>query len=271
MRGALEVIVLFCLVSVLPSVVRADALIDKAISAYEDADFQTALDAFSEAAARGDLSTEELLQLFEMRALVSHALNDDVGMMQDLRRLAAVRPTYRLGRLSPPPVHAAFNEALNANGSLGAELRIEERTVDGVPTMVASVVRAPEGLVGRVDLQCLVRSGNKPILRTSQGVQTELTLSKPGDHDGCQATARTKQGTALLSATIEASHAASASEIFERPQYQARTDRPRTKKKWPWYVAAAAVAVTGGVVAGVVLSKRSKDSQPQLGGVTVSW
>jgi len=271
MRVALEVIVLFCLVSVLPSVVKADALIDKAISAYEDADFQTALDTFNEAAAKGDLSTDELLELFEMRALVSHALNDEAGMMEDLRRLAAVRPTYRLGRLSPPPVHAAFNEALNANGSLGAELTIEERTVDGAPTMVASVVRAPEGLVGRVDLQCLVRSSNKPVLGTSQGVQTELTLSKSGDHDGCQATARTQQGTVLLSTSIEGSHVASASEIFETPEYQARTDRPRKKKKWPWYVAAAAVAVTGGVVTGVVLSKRSKDSQPTLGGVTVNW
>jgi len=271
MRVRLEVVVLFCLFSVPPSVVRADPLIDQAISAYEDADFQAALDAFNEAAANGDLSIEELLQLFEMRALVSHALNDDAGMMEDLRRLAAVRPTYRLGRLSPPPMHNAFNEALKANGSLGAELRIEERTMHGGPSIVASVVRAPQGLVGRVDLQCLVRSGHKPVLRTSEGVQTELALPKPGDHDGCQATARTQQGTILLSASIEGSNAKSASEIFEMPEYQAQTDRSRKKKKWPWYVAAAAVAVTAGVVTGVVLSKRSKDSQATPGGVAVNW
>jgi anti-sigma-K factor RskA len=57
------------------------------------------------------------------------------------------------------------------------------------------------------------------------------------------------------------------------PEYEARADTPKAKKKkWPWIVAATAVVVGGGVAAGVLLSQRSKNSgQPAVGGVTVNW
>jgi tetratricopeptide (TPR) repeat protein len=60
---------------------------------------------------------------------------------------------------------------------------------------------------------------------------------------------------------------------FQMPKYADRVDQPtaKKKKKWPWIVAAAAVVVVGGVTAGVVVSQRSKQSQPSSGGFTVNW
>jgi tetratricopeptide (TPR) repeat protein len=60
---------------------------------------------------------------------------------------------------------------------------------------------------------------------------------------------------------------------FQMPKYSDSVDRPSTKKKkkWPWIVAAAAVAVVGGVTAGVIVSQRSKQTEPASGGFAVNW
>ena len=251
-------------------------MLDRAVASYEEANFETALRTFDTAARNADLSVEELLELFEMRALVHHALGDKAAMRADLRRLSAVRPSYQLGRLAPPPVRAAFEEVRTANGgTLGVELRIDEKSFDGAPWMVARVLRVPEGLVDHVTLQCSVSNGSKTISRTSQGTDTKLKLPESGDHNGCAATARTRQGGVLFSATMNASvplQLPDSANVFEMPEYQPHADAPKAKKKWPWIVAATAVVVGGGVAAGVLLSQRSKNNgQPAVGGVTVSW
>jgi hypothetical protein len=270
------VIALFATIWAVPSVVQAHPMLDRAVASYEEANFQTALHTFDAAARNADLSVEELLELFEMRALVHHALGDDAAMRADLRRLNAVRPSYQLGRLAPPPVRAAFEEVRTANGGpLGVELRIDEESFDGTPWMVAHVLRVPEGLVDHVTLQCSVNNDSKMISRTSQGTRTQLKLPDSGAHNGCAATARTRQGGVLFSATMNASvplRLRGSTNVFEMPKYQRRADAPKAKKKWPWIVAATAVVVGGGIAAGVVLSQRSKNSgQPAAGAVTVSW
>ncbi len=60
---------------------------------------------------------------------------------------------------------------------------------------------------------------------------------------------------------------------FQMPEYSEPIDRKtsKKKKKWPWIVAAAAVAVVGGVTAGVLVSQRSKQTQPTSGGFAVNW
>lgn len=60
---------------------------------------------------------------------------------------------------------------------------------------------------------------------------------------------------------------------FQMPEYAEPVDRPTTKKKkkWPWIVAAAAVVVVGGVTAGVLVSQRSKQTEPASGGFAVNW
>ncbi len=75
------------------------------------------------------------------------------------------------------------------------------------------------------------------------------------------------------SASIGATESRTGGVAFEMPQYTDPVDRPNAKKKkrWPWIVAAAAVVVLGGVTAGVVVSQRSKQSQPPSGGFAVNW
>ncbi|MBW1905326.1 MAG: hypothetical protein JRJ24_08475 [Deltaproteobacteria bacterium] len=277
MVARLGIIVLFASLWAVPATVRAHPMLDRAIASYEEANFKTALRTFDTAARNADLSVEELLELFEMRALVHHALGDEAAMRADLRRLSAVRPSYELGRLAPPPVRTAFEEVREASaGALGVELRIERKSFDGAPWMIAHVLRVPKGLVDHVTLQCSISNDSKTISHTSQGAHTKLKLPESGDHHGCAATARTRQGGVLFSATMTGSvplQLTKSRNAFEMPEYKPHADAPKAKKKkWPWIVAVTAVAVGGGVAAGVLLSQRSKNSDPSaVGGVTVSW
>lgn len=249
-------------------------MLDRAIASYEAADFETALRTFDTAARNADLSVEELLQLFEMRALVHHANGDEAAMRADLLRVIAIRPSYRLGRLAPPLVREAFDEMRSAHaGSGGVELRIEEGKAAGAPVMIARVLGVPDGLVDHVTLQCNIRD-DKTKSSTTQGSSTRVELSKPGGHMGCVATARTRQGGVLFSAKVDGGMGISRTGFRVSGQEQ-QTDASslnKKKKKWPWIVAASALVVGGGIAAGVLLSRRSDSNDvPAVGGATVSW
>jgi len=286
---------LFCLFS---AEVKAHYLLDDAIASYEDADFRAALRTFNLAARDADLSVGELLQLFEMRALVHHAMGNQTAMLRDLERVGAIRPNHQLSGLAPPPVRKAFDDMLEKNGgTLGVELLVEERVFDGKPYVVARVEKVPKGLVHHVGLQCRVEPDGRLVARSAQGTSARLALPKSGAHEGCDARAETRRGTVLFSASIEGSRLqapavapsppktapeleplptvvpAQSQGVFQMPQYKDPVDEPaaKKKKKWPWIVAASVVAVAGGVTAGVLLSKNSKKSQPGAGGVTVTW
>jgi hypothetical protein len=259
----------------LPETAHAHPMLDRAVAAYEEADFERALRTFNTAERNADLSVEELLRLFEMRALVHHALGSDASMRDDLRRLVAVRGSYQLSRLAPPSVRSAFDEVREANtGDQSVELRIEQTRMEGKPWMVARLMRVPEGLVDHTTLQCSVDDNARTVSRTSQGTSVSLELPSSGAHNGCSATARTRQGGVLFSATIDGALALvpPRSGRFEMPRYKTRDDGEKAKKKkWPWIVAATAVVVAGGVTAGVILSQRSKDGDQPAGAVTVNW
>jgi hypothetical protein len=270
------IIVFLGMIWVLPSTARAHPMLDRAVAAYEEADFEEALRTFDMAARNADLSVEELLQLFEMRALVHHALGDEASMRADLRRLVAVRGSYQLSRLAPPSVRAVFEEIRAVStGAESVELRIEETRIEGTPWMVAKVLRVPDELVDHTTLQCNVDDNARTVSRTSQGTSTSVKLPASGVHNGCSATARTRQGGVLFSATVDGAQAllpSAASGRFEMPRHKARNDAAKAKrKKWPWIVAAAAVMVAGGVTAGVVVSQRNKGGGSQAGAVTVNW
>ena len=253
---------------------RAHPLLDQAVAAYEEADFAAALRMFDDAAHNADLTVDELLQLFEMRALVHHAIGDDAAMRDDLYRLGAVRPTYRLGRLTPPSVRKAFHDMLEqGGGTLGVELVIEEELIEGTPHVVARVDGAPDGLVDHVSLHCRVTYPREGLAHTAKGTLVRLPLSRSAKHDGCDATANTRQGGVLFGASLEGTSTRDRGNVFRRRSYRNRADEGDThkRKRWPWFVAAAGVALVGGVTAGVVLSRRSNDSQPAGSGVTVNW
>ena len=289
--GIIGLLGVLCLLS---TEAKAHYLLDDAIASYEDADFRAALRTFNLAARDADLSVEELLLLFEMRALVHHAMGNETAMLRDLERVGALRPSHQLSGLAPPPVRKAFDDMLEANGgTLGVELVIEEKVFDGKPFVVARVEQVPKDLVHHIGLQCRVPPDGRAIARTAQGTRARIALPESGAHQGCDATAQTRRGTVLFSASIEGTLPKSAPpsaeppapapmptpvpaqspSVFQMPEYKGPVDQPtaKKKKKWPWIVAVAAVAVAGGVTAGVLLSKSSKQSQPAAGGVTVSW
>lgn len=288
------IIVVFGFLWLLPSVASAHPLLDDGISAYEEADFRGALRTFNLAARDADLSVEELVLLFEMRALVYHALDNDTAMLMDLERLGALRPYRKLGGLAPPPVREAFDAMLEANGgTLGVALVIEEKTFNGLPFVVARVERVPKGLVHHVGLQCRLQPDGRTTARTAQGTRVRMPLPSSSVHEGCEATAETRRGTVLFRASLEgativpapapasleplpAATTPASKSAFQMPEYKGPVDEPtakKKKKKWPWIVAASVVVVAGGVTAGVLLSQRSSSSQSQSapGGVTVSW
>ncbi len=273
----LGIVVVLGAIWAVPSAASAHPMLDRAVSAYEEADFEAALRTFNTAERNADLSVEELLKLFEMRALVHHAIRDGVAMKRDLERLVAVRGSYQLSRLAPPPVRTAFEDVRSdSTGENGVELLIEEKNIEGRSWMVARLVRAPGGLVDHTTLQCNVGDNARTVSRTSQGETVSVKLPESGVHNGCAATARTRQGGVLFSAHVEGIQslaATGASGRFSMPKYKSRDDGSKAKKKkWPWIVAASAVVVAGGITAGVLLSQRSSDdSGAQAGGVTVNW
>jgi hypothetical protein len=275
MKVSAGIIAFFGLVALVPAAARAHPMLDRAVVAYEEADFERALRTFDMAAANADLSVEELLQLFERRALVHHALGDDDSMRADLERLLAVRASYQLGRLAPPSVRSAFEEARAAAADAGSvELRIEETRIEGELWVVAKVLRVPENLVDHTTLQCSVDNNARTVSRTSQGTTASVKLD--GAHNGCAATARTRQGGVLFQSSIDGAIASAPSisrRRFETPKQERRDEgQVKKKKRWPWIVAASAALVVGGVTAGIVISQRSKGSDsPETGAVTVNW
>lgn len=280
---------LFLFASFVAGEARAHPLLDDAVAAYEDADVRGALRTFNLAARDADLSVEELITLFEMRALVHHAMGNETAMLRDLERVAAVRPGHRLTDLAPPPVREAYLETLEANGgTMAVELVLEEKAFDGKPFVVARMERVPKDLVHRISLQCRVEPESRTVARTVQGTRARIPLDESGAYDRCTAKAETRRGTVLFSAEIHGAPpapalplpaaTAAASEppsglTYQRPDDGGRSDEvvQKKKKKWPWIVAASAVVVAGGVTAGVLLSRRSSESTPASSGLTVSW
>ena len=163
-----------------------------------------------------------------------------------------------------------------SSGENGVELRIEETGIEGEPWMVARVLRAPNALIDHTTLQCNVNGNSRTVSRTSRGNSASLKLPASGIHDGCTATARTRNGSVLFSARVEGRSTlmpSSSARRFEMPKYETRDDGEKAKKKkWPWIVAASAVVVAAGVTTGVLLSRRSKnEGGAQPGAVTVAW
>lgn len=273
----LGIMVVFALSWVVPAGASAHPMLDRAIAAYEEADFEGALRTFDTASRNADLTVEELLQLFEMRALVHHALGDDASMRADLGRLVAVRASYQLSRLAPPSVRETFEDVrAEREGDAAVELRMEEKRIEGAPWVVASVLRVPDGLVDHTTLQCNVESNARTVSRTSRGTTASVKLPDGGVHNGCAATARTRQGGVLFSAHLDGVQAlipSAQARRFQAPKYKSKDDGEKAKKKkWPWIVAVSAVVVAGGITAGVLLSQRSKgDEQAPAGAVTVAW
>lgn len=147
-----------CLVLAVPRVARAGESLRAGIAAVEEAEFERALAALDRAETSDTLSREELVTLYERRALVRFALGDAAGADQDLTRLAALEPNLVLDGRTPPQLRAAFERARAAlGGRMELALRVVRR--GGEAVIRAEVSRAPEGLVQRIEISYRVGAG----------------------------------------------------------------------------------------------------------------
>lgn len=117
-RLAVLALVALCTI---PSIARAHDLIDEGRTLYEEAEFVAAIDAFARAEAATDLTTADLGEMYEVRALVHLAMGNEQAMRADIGRLATVAPEFELDRRVPPEVRRAFAEA---RANRGAPLRM---------------------------------------------------------------------------------------------------------------------------------------------------
>ncbi|MEM7436712.1 MAG: hypothetical protein AAF436_16280 [Myxococcota bacterium] len=272
MRLIKGTIVVLGLLLVLPGEGRAHPLLDDGIASYERADFASALRMFNAAAREADLSVDELLQLYEMRALLHHATGNWAAMLEDLRRVVALDPTHELSRLAPPPVRKAFGEMVEMQGpSVAAQVVIDETRVRGATIVVASVVRVPDGLVDHTTLRCGVGLEDKSVSATAQGTRVELPLPTPDGHNGCEGNALSRRGEVLFRASVDPSRTPGRRDVMGVTAPSPPRDRmSKKKRRWILIATGLTVAVAGGVTAGVLLSKNSQ-SGSEPGAVTVNW
>lgn len=97
-----------------PAVVYAHPLVDEARERFRSADFPGALQTLDRAEGAGDLDRDDVLSLFELRALVHAALGQDAEAEEALRALASISPSHRFGREVPPDVVQRFRRLSDA-------------------------------------------------------------------------------------------------------------------------------------------------------------
>jgi hypothetical protein len=95
----------------LPAVAAAHPLVDRGQRLFEEAEFQGALEAYSQAEQASDLTREDLVRLYQQRALVHHAMGNEAELENDVFRLATLEPRLQLGNDVPPAVRQTFEAA----------------------------------------------------------------------------------------------------------------------------------------------------------------
>lgn len=132
--SSLGLAVALCAITVLAPAATALAhpLVDEGKRLYEEAEFARALDALGRAEAASDLAVDDVVRLFETRALVHLAMGHEDRMRADLRRLVAIAPTHAPGRDAPPDVMRAIEQ-----------IRAERH---GLLRVIASTEAAPAGI-----------------------------------------------------------------------------------------------------------------------------
>jgi hypothetical protein len=116
----------------------------------QEASFDEALAAFARAEASGDLGRDDLIELFEGRALVHFAQGDRAALHADVAVLAALAPERPPARDLPPDLVSVLREAVRASpgpvsvratATRRGEIVRVESTVEHVPSGLAVHVR----------------------------------------------------------------------------------------------------------------------------------
>lgn len=142
-----------------PSIALAHPDVDEGRRFFEEAQFLEALDAFARAEAADDLVLDDLVELYETRALVHLAMQNEDPMREDLRRLVVVAPDHVLDRRAPPDVRRTFAE-VRAESPGPVRLRVRpQATATGV-TVEAEAENDPLGVVRAVRVHGRVGEGS---------------------------------------------------------------------------------------------------------------
>jgi hypothetical protein len=148
----------------------AAAQLEAGRRALTDADFERAERAFGRALGAAELSTEDLVSIFEGRAMARFALGDEAGASADLAALRSLDPTHAL----PPEAPPAMVEAFDALGNAGIGIELGWFGHDERHLLRPAVVNDPASLVHTVRVH--LRRHGEPAWTTSEEREIEVTL-----------------------------------------------------------------------------------------------
>lgn len=131
------------------STAKAHPLLDEARRHMDAAEFEAAVDVLGQVDATEGLSRESLVELFEIRAMASHALRKRRAMHNDMQRLCALAPRHDLARVFPPEMHAAYKKACRGR-SKALSLIASALPVSGGVQIDVDVRHSAPGLVREV-------------------------------------------------------------------------------------------------------------------------
>lgn len=227
----------------IPEHASAHALVDEGRRLYEEeADFVAALDVLGRAAAGTDLSADDLVDLFETRALVYLAMGRDDDMRADLRRLAAIRPDHALPSTTPPDVVAAFADLRASSPGAPRLTATLEPSALGV-TITVRLDNDPAGLVREVRI-----SGRAPGGDWERATGAPLFVATPSGGVVEYYAEAVGPGGAVIARSGEASAPLRAAPISAAAGSGGGGD-----EVWPWIVGGAGAAVVVAVVVTVVV------------------
>lgn len=153
----------------------AHPLVDEGRAAYEQAEFVAALEALARAEAADDLVVQDLVELYELRAVVHLAMRNAEAMSADLRRLVAIAPDHSIDARAPPEVRRAFEDARSAAGG-ALRLVVEARSRASGVTISAEARNDGENLVREIRIVGRARGGewetvsDAPLLVAGDGI-----------------------------------------------------------------------------------------------------
>lgn len=252
-----------------PGLARAHPDIDEGRRHLDAAEFEAAVEAFDRAERAERLTRDELVELYERRAVAHHARRSVADMNADLVRLSLLAPDHEPSVEIMPSVRRAFEQAraelpgpltvsLDVTpGPAGVEVRVE---VDG----------DVGGLVRRVYIFARDRGGWRRVIGTRLSEP-----SAPGERHAFYAAAVGPGGVVVASAGSEdrprevtipggAGEPGGPPRLVDNPYVDPSAEGPSDGPgAWPWVVAGAGLAAAVGVVLAIVLAGGTSDlTQP---------
>lgn len=166
------------LMLVSPLAAHAHPALDRARAAYENAEFQRALDLLVAVEAAQDLSRGDVEQLLLMRAIVHYAMDQETEWRADIVRLARLDPGFVLGPEHPPRLRAAFDEARGE----ALALETSAHRVPGGVLLRARVTGDPGGLVRRVEVSARRAGATEPVTTNAGTMRVPAAAGETVEH-----------------------------------------------------------------------------------------